>query len=403
MQGIHKALSFIYNRFYCKDTKLIYDFLIDDGNAFHHLPSPEEINRQYPNPCGWGVGMEDSVLNGGSLIDALVGHYEVTKDEWAKDFARELFEGMRLCATVSNNKGFIARSVSPIDKASYYINSSRDQYTHFVYAAVRLFDSAIADGNMREKIRKILVTVAEKCLRDVTEENGFELLRADNKAGMVCKMWGKINPHEYLRLPLFYLAAYHVSGDEKWKLNADKYRFEALEKTKLFDPARHNTYVLLQLQYSLRMVCDLSEEEDFKLKCRNMMQKLSQYGQESLPFAVERLREIGDLDFRYKKWNECDFFDCGECGGYKYLNPAQSELPENTSFYPLRKVGELVSLIALCYETAVDKKLLSLLDNLACEVDYDNHYTYAPLLLACGYMLCEENLCKSKPKKHRFV
>ena len=124
MQGIHKALSFIYNRFYCKDTKLIYDFLIDDGNAFHHLPSPEEINRQYPNPCGWGVGMEDSVLNGGSLIDALVGHYEVTKDEWAKDFARELFEGMRLCATVSNNKGFIARSVSPIDKASYYINSS---------------------------------------------------------------------------------------------------------------------------------------------------------------------------------------------------------------------------------------------------------------------------------------
>ena len=106
------------------------------------------------------------------------------------------------------------------------------------------------------------------------------------------------------------------------------------------------------------------------------------------------LDEIGRLDFRYKKWDECSWVDCGEFGGYTYLNPAQSELKENTSFYPLRAVGELASLVALRYEKPVDADLLILLDDLAGGLDYDNHYTYAPLLLACGYMLCEENLYK---------
>ncbi|MEE0929019.1 MAG: hypothetical protein UIG59_07480 [Acutalibacteraceae bacterium] len=396
MQGIGKALRFIFDRFYCKDTGLIYDFLIDGKNAWHHLPSPEDVKRQNPNPCGWGTGMEDSVLNGGSAIDALVGHYAATHDEWAKKLCLELFEGMMLCATVSEHKGFIARSVSPADKKSYYINSSRDQYTHWIYAAVRLYDSPIADDAVKNKIREVLVAVAEKCLRDVTEENGFELLRADGKAGIVSKMWGKLGAHEYLRLPMFYMAAYYVSGDEKWKCEADKYRFEALEKTKTFQPHKHSTYVLLQLQYSLRLMYDLCPEKNFKTGCLALMDYLSDYGENNIPSVCKRLEGIGRLNFKYKKWNVCCPIDCGEYGGYKYLNPAQSELKENTSFYPLRAVGELASLIALHPEKRVDPNLPKLLDRLADGIDYDEHYTYAPLLVACGYMLCEENTYKNK-------
>lgn len=396
MTGIKRAWGFIFHRFYCEDTKLIYDFLIDEGNAYHHLPSPKDIRRQHPNPCGWGVGMEDSVLNGGSVIDALVGHYTVTGDEWAKEACLDIFDGMMLCATVSDESGFIARSVSPVDKKSYYFNSSRDQYTHWVYAAVRLYSSPIADDGIREGIRKVLLSVAEKCLRDVTEENGFELLRADRKPGIVSKMWGELWPHEYLRLPMFYMAAYFVSGDEKWKREADKYRFEALEKTKPFDPSRHSTYVLLQLQYSLRLMCDLCPEEDFRADCLALMNRLSDFGEKNIPEVCKRLEDIGRLNFRYKKWDECSWVDCGEFGGYKYLNPAQSELKDNTSFYPLRAAGELASLVALRYEKPVDQMLMALMDKLAGGVDYTEHYTYAPLLLACAYMLCEENLYKNQ-------
>ena len=85
MHGISKAERFIADRFFCNDTGLIYDFLVDDGNAWHHLPSPEDIKKQNPNPCGWGVGMEDSMLNAGSVMDALIARFYATGEEKIKN------------------------------------------------------------------------------------------------------------------------------------------------------------------------------------------------------------------------------------------------------------------------------------------------------------------------------
>ena len=36
------------------------------------------------------------------------------------------------------------------------------------------------------------------------------MLREDGTIGKVNKMWGDIGPHEWMRLPMFYLAAYAV-------------------------------------------------------------------------------------------------------------------------------------------------------------------------------------------------
>lgn len=392
MKGIKKAWNFIFDRFYCHDTGLIYDFLIDGGNAWHHLPLPEDIKKCCPNPCGWGTGMEDCVLNGGSVLDAIVAEHAVTKDGSLKEVADGIFKGLMLCATVSDDKGFIARGVSPADKKSYYINSSRDQYTHWVYGAVRFFDSPLCDGKQKEEIRSVLTALAEKCRREVVPENDYNMLRADGKIGIVGKMWGDIGAHEYLRLPMFYAAAYHVSGDEKWKTLCDTYKYEALEKTKPFEPYKHNTYVLLQLQYSLRMMYDLSTESDFKTDCLDIMKSLAKYGEEKFFSAVERLKSCGKLDFKYGKWNEVPWYDPGEdIGGYRYLNPAQSEWAENKSFYPLRAVGETASVAALCYERRISDQLSEILDMVADSVDYTCHYSYAPLLLYCGYWLLKEN------------
>ncbi len=395
MKGINKAYRFIFDRFYCEDTNLIYDFLIDEGNAWHHLPEPDDINKNCPNPCGWGTGMEDCVLNGGSVLDAVIAQYNVTKDKALKKLSDDIFRGLMLCATVSEDSGFIARGVSPEDKKSYYINSSRDQYTHWVYGAVRLFDSPLCDENQKEDIRRVLVALAEKCEREVIPENDYNMLRADGKIGMVNKMWGEVWPHEYLRLPMFYSAAYFVSGDEKWKSLADKYKFEALDKTKPFEPYRHRTYVVLQLQYSLRLMYELSDEEEYKKGCLEIMRSLAEYAEKKFDLCVERLKTL-TLDFKYKKWNEVDWYDPGvEIGGYRYLNPAQSEREENKSFYPLREVGETACIAALCPIRRVRKDIPELLFQIADSVDYENHYTYAPLLLWCGYWLCGENLRKA--------
>ena len=74
-----RAWETAFRRFFCPETELFYDFVTDvENNAWHHLPTPDDITASVPNPCGWGTGMEDSALNGGSALDELVSAYAVT-------------------------------------------------------------------------------------------------------------------------------------------------------------------------------------------------------------------------------------------------------------------------------------------------------------------------------------
>ena len=83
--------------------------------------------------------------------------------------------------------------------------------------------------------------------------------------------------------------------------------------------------------------------------------------------------------------------DVGTFGGKHYLNPGQNESTHvNSAFYPIRNVGEGASLVALCPEYPVSDSLCETLAALAGNIDYAKHHTYAPLLVAGGYMLCME-------------
>lgn len=395
MNTIDTAWEFIFKNFYCKKTDLIYDYLVDRKHpATFGLPSPAQIQAQIPNPCGWGTGMEDSVLNGGSALDAVVAEYAATGNEKLKETADHLFAGLMRCAKVSEEPGFIARSVSPEDEKSYYFNSSRDQYTHWVYAAVRFYDSSLSDEMQRQDIRCVLRQIAEKCERDVREENNYNMLRADGKIGIIGQMCGDIGAHEYLRLPMFYAAAYHVTEEEHWREMCFRYLPEAIEKTEPFSPQKHRGYVTLQLQYSLRLLYDLTEDCFIRKQLLELMQRLADYAER---LAIQKGELLCNTDkeefcFRYRPWNKCgDMIYHGEYGGYPYYNPAQSERKENKAFYPLREVGEAASVAAICPFRPVDGQVPPLLQKLAGYIDYENHYTYAPLLIACGYKLCLEN------------
>ena len=51
-------------------TNLFYDYTTshDRAQKFRYLPAPEEVAADFPNPCGWGTGMEDCMLNAGSAL-----------------------------------------------------------------------------------------------------------------------------------------------------------------------------------------------------------------------------------------------------------------------------------------------------------------------------------------------
>ena len=116
-EGIREAWRMSFEKLYCEKTKLFYDYLAEDApdGAISNLPDPETIRLQIPNPCGWGTGMEDSVLNGGIMLEALVTLYQKTRDTEILPVLHEVFEGFLACATVSDQEGFLARSISPAD------------------------------------------------------------------------------------------------------------------------------------------------------------------------------------------------------------------------------------------------------------------------------------------------
>ena len=395
-ESICNAWNFIFDRFFCSKTHLLYDALADDtSKAYDFLPAPEQIRADYPNACGWGTGMEDSVLSGGSAADALIALYRATGNKAIKPMLDELFRGLFACAEADGDSGFVARSLSPEDGKSFYSNSSRDQYTHYVYAAVRFYDSELSDEMQKETVRRTLVNLAKKCLREVTPENGYMLLRADGKESLVNTMWGNLGPHEFLRLPMFYLAAFHVTGDKKWQTEYLKYRDEAIQKSHGFDYNASRSYCALQMAYSLRLVYDLDADEAVRGELLSLLKETAAYG---LPHALENGKALcqasarDSFNFTYKKWYEVEpMKDLGVIGGKRYLNPGQNENTKiNPSFYPVRDVGEAASLVALCPDYPVSDELCKTLVSLAGNIDYATHHTYAPLLVACGYLLCTE-------------
>lgn len=391
------AWNFIFDRFYSPQTHLIYDALTDDtSKAYDFLPTPAQIQADYPNPCGWGTGMEDSVLSGGSAMDALLALYRATGSRAVKPLLDALFEGLRTCAE-TEKPGFVARSLSPADGKSFYSNSSRDQYTHYVYACVRFYDSDLSDETQKQAIRRSLTAIAEKCRRDVTPENDYNLLRADGEIGLVCTLWGTLGVHEYMRLPMFYLAAYHVTGESVWLDEYHTYRDEALKKSHGFDYTSSRCYCALQMAYSLRLVYDLETDENVRKDLRGILKEAADYG---TTYAFEKGKPLCEaasrdaFNFTYKKWTEVlPMRDLGIVGGKAYLNPGQNEnTAVNTAFYPIRGVGEAASLAALCPDYPVSDELRRLLCDISANIDYAKHHTYAPLLLACGYMLCLEKM-----------
>ena len=266
----------VWTRLYNPKTKLIYDFVTstDPDHYFDAAPTPDEISRQYPNACGWGTGMEDSSINGGAMLSVICDRYAVTNDSSLRERARDIMDGLYNCATIHGVPGFVARSICPSDGKSVYKNSSRDQYTHLVHGFWKLWHSPLSDGAMKERIKEVLVAVAQYTERSVTPENNYCLLMLDGKpAPLVCQMWSlkDICPHEAARLPMIYAAAYDVSGDSHFLHECEKYLKEALEFSCQLWPWPYLAYALFQMACSLEILRSVFPDGEANALCRRAL------------------------------------------------------------------------------------------------------------------------------------
>lgn len=384
-----RTWNFVWDKLYDNRTGMFYNHLAgDDAHATKYLPEPEMIRQLIPNPAGYGTGMEDCMLNAGIMMDAVVSRYEATADPTMRGYAERIYRGMVLDATVSSQKGFLPRGVSPADGRSHYIDTSRDQYTNWWFGAYRFYFSDLSDEDKKAELRRCLTAMAEKFEAEVTEENDWNFLREDGQIGMVGKMWGALHPHEYLRLPMLYLLTWKTTADAHWKELYLRYRDEAIEKTMDFVPLSGASYVGLQLQYSLNMVYHLEDSPEIQQKLRFMMQKMAE------PYETMAIRQIQNLmteegaawlRIPYTVWKTAKFRYAGYVGGYGYFVPEPSDFREHQAYYPLRAVGEGIAIAALCPGYRVSDAALDKLYEMADFVDYSQHRTCAPIALLDGY------------------
>jgi len=253
---IRDAYQQLRNELFCKKTGLIYDSISSNNHEqrFKHLPSVEEIQKSIPNPHGYATGMEDSMLNAGFAIEMCVQRAKVepkAKNE-CEEFARMLFRGMLRCVTVHGRKGYVARSISPHDGTSCYMESSRDQFSLFVYGMWRYYHSDFSTFEEKAIIKKELAAVAEYTESRMSSTYDYNIGRLDGFPGVNLKML-HTQSHEAMRLPMFFAAAYDVTREKRFFKLYQKYYPQAMAESKrLYERTRPWWHIeLSQMQFSL--------------------------------------------------------------------------------------------------------------------------------------------------------
>jgi hypothetical protein len=261
-----QAWTVSWARYFRPETNLFYDHIFgkDPAHSQDHLPTVEEVQRNYPNPCGWGTGMEDSAISAGVWMATICDRFDATGDESMKGYADKVWAGMALLMKVSKSPGFLPRSVCLADGRSHYINSSRDQYTHYCHGICRFYHSPLADEAQRAAMRKIMADICGRMEANVVVENDYSFCREDGKPGLVSKMW-EVWCHEWARLPMIYLIGWDLTGNEHWRELYRRYAWKAACESVTSPIWFRVAYAHMQAVFSLEPLVAL-ECEDINLR-----------------------------------------------------------------------------------------------------------------------------------------
>lgn len=291
---IELATKMLWDRFYIPEVKTFADYIssYEPGKTLDHLPHTEEVQRQFPNPCGYSTGMEDGLILGGAILSTFVDQHIVTKDPEIASKAKAVFEGIYLCGTAHGVPGFMARNVCREDLKSVYINSSRDQYTHAIHGVWKFVKSELCDEESREKAKKLLTEVGDRMIRTMVPETEYDFLRADEQRCplRICRMW-EVQSHEAARLPMIYAAAWDITQNPKYRTEWRKYIHEAIAQSKT--PGKQKpAYALLQMQCSLELLYQLEPEAALKKEIAEIMALLSEMGEQRFHSVFQNWQQL---------------------------------------------------------------------------------------------------------------
>jgi hypothetical protein len=368
---MERAWQVVWDRFFHKDVQTFMDYLssYEPGRELAHLPTAEEVRRQEPNPCGYGTGMEDGMILGGAMLSLLCDRYAVTGDDTLRAKAAQVFRGMQRSATVHGVPGFVARNVCPEDQKSVYINSSRDQYTHFVHGLWKYYRSPLAGATDKEEIRRLLTAVADRMIAFVRPETDYDFGRADGQPCPlgICRMWN-VMPHEAARLPMIYAAAWDVTGKETYRLLWRRYLVEAVPQST--NPGESiPAYALLQMQASLELLRQLEPDEDLKRQMDAIMAHVASLAERRMTsvaarlsrMSAESLRMLGP-DWRHvAEWKVQKGYRVPQWGPYREV------------WHLTRERGEAALILLMCESPSMTDEQKQRMREMIQQTDYEQN------------------------------
>lgn len=381
-ERIEAAWRFVCDRLFFEKTNLIYDHVLDDLSYF---PTSADAEASYPNPCGYGTGMEDSMINGASMLLACIGRWKLERNTEARELAHRLVKGILDCQATAKSYGFLPRSVTPLDGKSHYIDSSRDQYTLCVYAMHVYLSSGLVTDEERQRIADMLVSFATRAERNVTPENGYDLLREDGLPTLCTVMWGEgIDNHEVMRLPMLYLAAWEVSGDSHWLTLYRSIRDEGIARSLPMKGRYWHLYTLQQMQMSVRLCYDLDPDALAHKRCEEILSAVADYVEELIPKTRTSLHARADYNAPFLSFREVPLAErrIAVAGGCPNLSPVRDEAD---SFFVLQDAADTLNAVNLCPERTPSADTYRLFEEGVDKINFTTHVTSAPVQMLEAY------------------
>lgn len=369
-ENIDSAWINAWTKFYSSSTHLFYDYIssYEKNKSLSHLPTIEEVKKQYPNPCGYGTGMEDCMILTGTMLETVVDRYDITKDNSLKLLASELLDGISKAALIKEASGFVARGICIEDCRSYYINSSRDQYTHCVYGLWKYYNSSICSFSDRERIKLILSKIADRMIKNVNSKNKYDSLRADDKLDPlgISRMWN-VEPHEAARLPMIYAAAWNVTGKKIYYESYRKYIYDAIEQSDLIGD-NYSGYVYVQLLYSFELLSKLEFDPVLKKKLNVLKRKVGKMSLERCSLSLSLLKELNNEqlsmlgpDWRFsEEWINSHGYIIPQWGKYRRI------------WHLIREIGESALVVFMVEDKENQNKAWNMYCDAVSLMDY-NH------------------------------
>lgn len=281
------ARQAMWSRFFHPETMMFYDY--DPGVPGQPLlPRPDEIAARHPNLAGWFTGMENGALNSSLMLEMVCLEGDYTPEAERLPLRREaarIWMGLDRLFTVATDPGFLPRAVA-LDGVSHYPNSSADQYTYYVSAAVRYARSPLCDLGTRRRIGETLEAICARWERD-----GWVDWLEDRRGPAIFGDIGSFTPDRASRLIQALLAAATFTARGAY------WRARYLEKVEEADRARlalaphqrgRATYVAQQNQIAWRMLYDLERDGDLRAVYRDRLRETAR----SVVEALETFRQF---------------------------------------------------------------------------------------------------------------